>query len=213
MASFSFLSEQLQAGGIVLIPIIATGLVMWWLILNKFFTLIQFRKNERSASELIKNPPPTWHWQYIAAQRYKKLRSNNDEMNHAIMTTLGNSCCENLAKGLSTVAILVTAAPLMGLLGTVTGMITTFTTIAEFGTGNARGLAEGISQALITTQGGLLVAIPGYVALGFLQRRLTRLHQRIREYLTYIEGELFSAQQTVPTTLEHLADNRSTTHV
>ncbi|MCT4535897.1 MotA/TolQ/ExbB proton channel family protein [Halodesulfovibrio sp.] len=206
------LTEQLHAGGTVLIPIIITGFVMWWLIINKFFILIQFKKNERSASELQTNPPPAWHWQSTLAATYKKLRSQNDETNNAIMATIGNSCCENMAKGLSTIALLVTAAPLMGLLGTVTGMITTFTTIAEFGTGNARGLAEGISQALITTQGGLLVAIPGYVAMDFLQRRVNRLRQRINAYLTYIDAELLSEPE-VNTAQRTTAAHRSSTHV
>ncbi len=212
MELFTQLSEQLHAGGIVLVPIILTGLVMWWLIINKFFTLIHFRKYERTSYELTTNPPPAWHWQRNLADSYKKLRCHNDDVNVAIMATLSTSCSDSMARGLSTISLLVTAAPLMGLLGTVTGMITTFTTISEFGTGNARGLAEGISQALITTQGGLLVAIPGYVAMNLLQRRINRLNQRIREYLTYIDAELLTSpvQKSVQ---QELTAYRSADHV
>jgi len=188
----SQLLEQYHAGGLVLIPIILTGLVMWWLILSKLCQLVQFRKYERAVDDLDSNPPPPWHWQHALRQDFAKLRCRDDEVNHALMATLGNTCCQSMAKGVSTIALLAAAAPLLGLLGTVTGMISTFTIIAEFGTGNARGLAEGISQALITTQGGLLVAIPGYIAVNMLQRRISNLHQRIDLFLTYLNEQSFS---------------------
>src|SRR5690606_3298314 len=60
----------------------------------------------------------------------------------------------------SSIMVLAAVAPLMGLLGTVTGMISTFDVITEFGTGNPKLLSGGISEALITTELGLIVAIP-----------------------------------------------------
>jgi biopolymer transport protein ExbB len=60
----------------------------------------------------------------------------------------------------STIMVLAAVAPLMGLLGTVTGMISTFDVITEFGTGNPKLLSGGISEALVTTELGLIVAIP-----------------------------------------------------
>ena len=77
------------------------------------------------------------------------------------------------------IRVLIAICPLLGLLGTVTGMITTFDVLAVFGTGNAKAMAGGISEALITTQTGLLVAIPGLYMKGFLERRARRLQQRI----------------------------------
>lgn len=70
-------------------------------------------------------------------------------------------------------------SPLFGLLGTVIGMITTFDIISIFGTGNARAMAGGISQALITTQTGLLIAIPGFYMRNFLSGRVENLKRRI----------------------------------
>jgi biopolymer transport protein ExbB len=67
-------------------------------------------------------------------------------------------------------AVTAAAAPLMGLLGTVTGMIKTFALITEFGTGDARSLSSGISEALVTTELGLIVAIPILVIHGILVR-------------------------------------------
>jgi len=67
-------------------------------------------------------------------------------------------------------ALTAAAAPLLGLLGTVTGMISTFNLITIFGTGDASNLASGISQALVTTELGLIVAIPALIFHGLLAR-------------------------------------------
>ncbi|HTL51455.1 MAG TPA: MotA/TolQ/ExbB proton channel family protein, partial [Planctomycetota bacterium] len=85
-----------------------------------------------------------------------------------------------LQKGLGMIALLAGLAPLLGLLGTVTGMITTFQMVNLFGSSDTRFLAGGISEALITTDFGLFMAIP----FVFLHGVLTRLSERI---LTSIE--------------------------
>ncbi len=71
-------------------------------------------------------------------------------------------------------AVIATAAPLMGLLGTVTGMVRTFALITVFGTGNAGKLASGISEVLVCTELGLIVAIPTLIAHGFLSHRIQK---------------------------------------
>ena len=73
---------------------------------------------------------------------------------------------------MSFISALGTSAPLLGLLGTVSGMITLFKVITETGTNDARILAGGISEALVTTQTGLLVAIPVLLIHGYLSERL-----------------------------------------
>lgn len=75
-----------------------------------------------------------------------------------------------LERFLPFLAIAAAAAPLLGLLGTVTGMIKTFELITIFGTGDARSLSSGISEALVTTAAGLIVAIPALVIHGALSR-------------------------------------------
>ena len=69
------------------------------------------------------------------------------------------------------IAVVAATAPLMGLLGTVTGMIKTFKLITVFGTGDARSLSSGISEALVTTEFGLCVAIPSLIIHALLLRR------------------------------------------
>ncbi|NLT69549.1 MAG: MotA/TolQ/ExbB proton channel family protein [Verrucomicrobiaceae bacterium] len=77
-----------------------------------------------------------------------------------------------LQRGLAVIAIAAAAAPLLGLLGTVTGMIETFRLINVFGTGDAKSLASGISEALITTEYGLIVAIPSLILHALLSRKV-----------------------------------------
>ncbi len=82
------------------------------------------------------------------------------------------------------------AAPMLGLLGTVWGMLIAFSVMAESGTGEPAMIAHGISSALSTTMWGLVAAIPGLVALPFLQRLKIRLINKINaEKITYIGGQ------------------------
>ena len=69
------------------------------------------------------------------------------------------------------IAISATSAPLLGLLGTVTGIMNTFTLMTVFGTGDVKTLSSGISEALITTEYGLIVAIPSLLIHSFLSRK------------------------------------------
>jgi biopolymer transport protein ExbB len=77
-----------------------------------------------------------------------------------------------LQRGLPLIAIASATAPLLGLLGTVTGMIETFRLINVFGTGDAKSLASGISEALVTTEFGLIVAIPALILHALLSRKV-----------------------------------------
>ncbi len=90
-------------------------------------------------------------------------------------------------------AVIATAAPLMGLLGTVVGMVKTFALITVFGTGNAGKLASGISEVLVATELGLAVAIPTLVIHGFLSQRihknLATLERHALEFVTAAKSE------------------------
>ncbi|MBI5425509.1 MAG: MotA/TolQ/ExbB proton channel family protein [Opitutae bacterium] len=89
-------------------------------------------------------------------------------------------------------AVIATAAPLMGLLGTVVGMVRTFALITVFGTGNAGKLSSGISEVLVATELGLVVAIPTLIAHGYLahriQKNLLLLERQALELATAIES-------------------------
>jgi biopolymer transport protein ExbB len=79
-------------------------------------------------------------------------------------------------------AVIATASPLLGLLGTVMGMIKTFALITVFGTGNAAKLSSGISEVLVTTELGLVVAVPTLVVHGFLSHRAQKKLSLLEHY-------------------------------
>ena len=81
-------------------------------------------------------------------------------------------CRNYMGRDLTILAVLTALAPLLGLLGTVMGMIDTFDAVAAIGGDTGARVADGISQALITTQFGLVVAVPGVFGLARLQRLL-----------------------------------------
>lgn len=97
-------------------------------------------------------------------------------------------------------AVIATAAPLMGLLGTVVGMVKTFALITVFGTGNAGKLSSGISEVLVATELGLAVAIPTLIAHGFLAQRIQKnlllLERQALEFTTAVEVARTAAEPT-----------------
>ena len=94
-----------------------------------------------------------------------------------------------LNRYLGTLGTIVGISPLLGLLGTVTGMIEVFNTIAKAGAGQAAQLSSGISQALITTATGLLIAIPALVAYNFFQEKAEAIVADLeRESLRVLRG-------------------------
>lgn len=82
---------------------------------------------------------------------------------------------QRLTKGLRALATIAQIAPLLGLLGTVTGMILAFSEISQQGTGNPAALADGIGQALVTTAAGLIVAIPALIGHNYLANRVDNI--------------------------------------
>ena len=94
-----------------------------------------------------------------------------------------------LESGLTLLKIIAAVAPLMGLLGTVTGMIITFQAITIFGAGDPKAMAGGISSALVTTVLGLLVAIPTVLLHTFVNGRAQRIIHVLQEQTTGIIAE------------------------
>lgn len=96
-----------------------------------------------------------------------------------------------LEKRMGLLAALGTIAPLLGLLGTVTGIITLFTVITQVGTNDARILAGGISEALITTEAGLVIAIPVMVIHGFLSEKIEKVMSELYIQSTVSLNKIF----------------------
>lgn len=126
----------------------------------------------------------------LLVARFIVSRSGNSSLDRFILDETVQRINRSLTDYLAVIGVLAAVAPLLGLLGTVTGMIATFDVLAVFGTGNAKAMAGGISEALITTQTGLLVAIPGLYMKGFLERRARNLQQRISAAGYYLRRQL-----------------------
>lgn len=138
-------NSDLIAGGWILVVIMALSVVMWILILDRYWYLSHGMKS--LSNSLVAR------WQHIHHQDSlynKRLRSGLIATFH-----------QELLGTVHTIQVITAILPLLGLLGTVSGMIKTFEVMTVFGSGNVRGMADGISQALLTTMAGLLTALSG----------------------------------------------------
>jgi biopolymer transport protein ExbB len=94
-----------------------------------------------------------------------------------------------LEKNLPVLAVSAAVLPLLGLLGTVTGMVHTFDLMAIFGTGKVNLLSGGISEALITTEFGLITAIPALLVHAYLSKRVkTVVHTMEQTAIAFVNG-------------------------
>lgn len=101
-----------------------------------------------------------------------------------------------LSRGLRPLATIAQIAPLLGLLGTVTGMIVAFGEIRDVGTGNPAALADGIGQALVTTAAGLIVAIPTLVGQSYLSSRVDAILLEIDRRREELMGNVVQVVQS-----------------
>ena len=179
--------EYLHPGGPVMIPLILVSIWMWALIVERVLYFRRIDKDDVDIKQAVKMlsgaslPETSNELQTRVVASFLKERTGNKKLDQDILDQCAMREMSPLKRYLSVIAVLAAVAPLFGLLGTVTGMMTTFNVIALFGTGNARAMAGGISEALITTQSGLLVAIPGLFMSAFLIRRANRLESRLNE--------------------------------
>ncbi|SHK59579.1 MotA/TolQ/ExbB proton channel family protein [Fibrobacter sp. UWB12] len=173
----------LLRGGWVLLPLFLIGWLGWFLMFERYGYYLMLKG--RSASAFFKDLDAVG--EEAAFARLKKRRfgyflalvENVREyrkdgpvaVRNAMLATRHNLDV-SLSKSLKTIATCASIAPLLGLLGTVSGMVHTFETIQKFGFGNPVLLADGISEALLTTQAGLLVAFPLMLVYNYLESRV-----------------------------------------
>jgi biopolymer transport protein ExbB len=187
----------LDSGGGVMWPLLGVSVWMWWLILLKVLDFTRWRRQERPAQDLlaIQGEQPGAPWQQnilFLVQHMQSDRDNFDEQE--LVDRITRTEARKIDKHIGTIVVLSKAAPLLGLLGTVCGMISAFEVISVFGTGEAKSLAGGISEALITTQTGLLVAVPGLVLGSLLQKRAEVIKARMQRFCLMLLRHLDSGQ-------------------
>jgi biopolymer transport protein ExbB len=176
-----------------MIPLGIISLAMWGLIIERVVTFSSLSRHDISTYKAVQilagEEIQLWSegLRVQLLQNFLKERSGDPEIDRRVLRLVTERMRRGLRKYLAVIAVLASIAPLMGLLGTVLGMIETFDVISLFGTGNAKAMAGGISVALVTTQTGLLVAIPGLILSGLLLRRSQRLETRLDELTTILD--------------------------
>lgn len=180
--------ELLLAGGWLIVPLVLCSGAVAVITVERYISL-------RTARVL----PPNllgrvWRWlqdEEVTVERMRELRdssplgrilsaglSNSNHGREVMKDSIeeaANQVIHELERYVSILGTIAAIAPLIGLLGTVVGMIKVFTAIMLEGTGNAGVLAGGISEALITTAAGLTVAIPALVFHRYFERRIDSL--------------------------------------
>lgn len=174
-AFFQALSSYMEAGGWVMPPLVAATIVLWFAIGYRWAALR--RGSKRGARNLIrrfeKGKRPSN--QGVVVRAVEKALHLDATEGDDLRPHLDGAFAETereIGKYRVLITTIVLVAPLMGLLGTVIGMIETFDSLGDMSLfSQSGGIAGGISQALFTTQMGLAVAIPGLIVNGLLDRR------------------------------------------
>lgn len=188
-----------QAGGILMIPLFLTSIFALAIILERFFyyrNISDFKENNflrlksfllaRSYDEAIaylKNfkSPITKISETLIKEKDIK---NADLEDVAELESIKVST--NIYKFLPILKILPNLSTMLGLLGTVLGMIKNFAIVAQVGTGDPKALASGISEALITTATGLFIAIPIMLFYTILENKAYNIEDKIHVYTNEI---------------------------
>jgi len=165
------LTAYVAAGGAVMWPLLAVSVALWYRALERWFVYRRWQREDPLAP-------------------FAALRTGERRLDRTLLAGLVKERRRELRRSLATVTVLAAVAPLLGLLGTVIGMVRTFQVISLYGTGHARAMAGGISLALVTTQTGLLVAIPGLLLATLLRRRARRLETVLLERASALQRRL-----------------------
>jgi biopolymer transport protein ExbB len=180
--------EIIKAGGWLMLPILLCSVVAAAIIIERLWTLQRRRVVPRDLASKVR----TWaqdrrlderHLQALAANSamgmilaagLAKRHESREVMKESIEDT-GRRVVHELERYLNSLGTIAAISPLLGLLGTVIGMVKVFSAITVAGVGNPSVLAGGISEALITTAAGLSVAIPSLMGYRYLRGRVDEL--------------------------------------
>ena len=203
--------EFVKAGGWLMLPIIVCSIVAVAIIVERFWSL---QRKRITPQHLVAQ---VWHWAKandLDEAKVNQLRSGSPlgkviaaglinrhhprEIMKESIEDAGRHIVPELERFLNTLGTIASVAPLLGLLGTVVGMIDVFAAIIEHGVGNPAVLAEGISKALVTTAAGLSVAIPALMFSryfkGYVNELILTMEKEAVKLVEVIHGERESSE-------------------
>lgn len=163
---FDSIEFFLYRGGEVLWVIFFVTFVLWSLIAERWI-FYQF-----SAPALFQDCVQKWKNQQAQVSRKHEMRE-----------FLLSRFSSQLKKNIRLIQVIVAVCPMLGLLGTVTGMIVVFDVMASEGTGNARLMASGISKATIPTMAGMVVSLSGFFFFQYFENREKALREKLLDRL------------------------------
>ncbi len=164
--SLAVVRAFIEQGGNVLLVIAFVTAVMWTLILERFWYYRKGYRQEEKRTQAIWNA------------RADHVSWNSKQIRRVLISDLTGQ----LNWGLGMIGTLVALCPMLGLLGTVTGMIEVFDVMAAGG-GNTRGMAAGVSKATLPTMAGMVAAISGMLFHIQLERYATNASERVADQL------------------------------
>ena len=198
--------ELMKSGGWLMVPILLCSVVAMAIVVERFWTL--------QAAKIIPNGLVMQVWEWSRADELDDARirtiQSGSPLGRLLAAGLANRSAERkimkeaieevgrhvvheLERYLNALGTVALITPLIGLLGTVIGMVKVFTVITVHGVGNPEVLADGISQALITTATGISVAIPALLFYRFFQRRVDELvitmEQEALKMVEFLHGQ------------------------
>ena len=170
-------TDFLELGGWVLSWILLTTFVMWTFLIERFSPV---RSGHRRA---VANALATW----------KARREHSSWYAHQIRRKLISGVNQQLFETIPMIKTLVALCPLLGLLGTVTGMVEVFDVMAAAGSGNPRAMASGVSRAILPTMAGMVAALSGFILSVQLERMAGREAEALEDHLTMEDAPVRAA--------------------
>jgi len=180
--------EIVKSGGWLMLPILLASALAATIIVERFWSL----RRKSVLPEGLADQVTAWLRSGRVDDQHVDILKKNSALGEILASVINNRhhsrevmkeavedtgrhVAHDLTKFLNTLGTIAGLSPLMGLLGTVLGMIKVFATLLDNGIGDAHLLAGGISQALITTAAGLTVAIPAFIFYRYFQGLVTNL--------------------------------------
>lgn len=159
------LIDYINRGGIIVYILIGLNIIGFSIMLWKFLIIMIAKLRKEAIAQKIVN----------------QLENNDRKYEEKTIQNALNKYLNGLESGLNTVKIIASISPLLGLLGTVVGVLNSFDAISKSGLGDPAIFSTGISVALITTVAGLIVSIPHYIGYNYLVGFIDNIEHKIEE--------------------------------